>query len=134
MKRTTESLLPQRPYLFRAFYQWILDNELTPLIVVDVSFPGVDVPMEYVKAGKIVLNISPASIGHYQQNNDYIQFNARFNGVSKTLCIPYGAFEVIYARENGEGIVFPAESCYKNQENEGVALPEKAKPTFRVVK
>ena len=59
-------LTPRRPYLLRAFYEWLLDNQLTPHLVVDVTLPGVMVPMEYARDGQIVLNIAPRAVGNLE--------------------------------------------------------------------
>lgn len=71
-------LTPRRPYLLRAFYEWLLDNQLTPHLVVDVTLPGVQVPMEYARDGQIVLNIAPRAVGNLELANDEVRFNARF--------------------------------------------------------
>ncbi|KES14321.1 Stringent starvation protein B, partial [Gilliamella apicola SCGC AB-598-I20] len=71
-----DNMTPRRPYIFRAFYDWILDNELTPYIVVDTSVYGVLVPQEFIKDNQIVLNIAPQSVGQYLVNNEQIEFNA----------------------------------------------------------
>lgn len=73
-------LTPRRPYLLRAFYEWLLDNQLTPHLVVDVTLPGVQVPMEYARDGQIVLNIAPRAVGNLELANDEVRFNARFGG------------------------------------------------------
>ena len=69
-------LTPRRPYLLRAFYEWLLDNQLTPHLVVDVTLPGVQVPMEYARDGQIVLNIAPRAVGNLELANDEVRFNA----------------------------------------------------------
>lgn len=80
-------LTPRRPYLLRAFYEWLLDNQLTPHLVVDVTLPGVKVPMEYARDGQIVLNIAPRAVGNLELANDEVRFNARFGGVPRRgLC------------------------------------------------
>lgn len=75
---------PKRPYLLRAYYDWLVDNSFTPYLVVDATYLGVNVPVEYVKDGQIVLNLSASATGNLQLTNDFIQFNARFKGVSHT--------------------------------------------------
>lgn len=69
-------LTPRRPYLLRAFYEWLLDNQLTPHLVVDVTLPGVQVPMEYARDGQIVLNIAPRAVGNLELANDEVRFNS----------------------------------------------------------
>lgn len=132
-------MLPRRPYLFRAFYDWILDNELTPYVVVDATRFGVDVPTEYVKDGQIVLNIAPQSVGNFILNNEGIQFSARFGGVPRHIIVPMSAIEAIYARENGAGLGFEPEPQYDKAEEALKAKsqsdgPAKGRPAFRVVK
>ncbi|BBF07505.1 TPA: ClpXP protease specificity-enhancing factor [Haemophilus influenzae] len=103
---------PKRPYLLRAYYDWLVDNSFTPYLVVDATYLGVNVPVEYVKDGQIVLNLSASATGNLQLTNDFIQFNARFKGVSRELYIPMGATLAIYARENGDGVMFEPEEIY----------------------
>lgn len=102
---------PKRPYLLRAYYDWLVDNSFTPYLVVDATYLGVNVPVEYVKDGQIVLNLSASATGNLQLTNDFIQFNARFK-VSRELYIPMGAALAIYARENGDGVMFEPEEIY----------------------
>ncbi len=131
-----DNMTPRRPYMFRAFYDWILDNELTPYIVVNTLIDGVLVPQEFVKDNQIVLNIAPHSVGQYLANNEQIEFNARFSGVPQHIVVPMAAIEAIYARENGVGMGFEDEPHYKAL-RDGINKPsEKGKPDnpFRVVK
>ncbi|MFT5756575.1 MAG: stringent starvation protein B [Alteromonadaceae bacterium] len=92
-----------KPYIVRAFYQWITDNQLTPYVVVDVNFYGVLVPMSYVNDGQIILNVSSAAVGTIGLGNDSIEFSARFGGKLEHIVVPYGAVAAIYAKENGAG-------------------------------
>lgn len=98
-----------RPYLLRAFYEWIVDNNCTPYLVVDATYPQVKVPTQHVQNGQIVLNISPGAVGNLQLGNDAVTFNARFGGQPFALYIPLRAALAIYARENGAGTMFTAE-------------------------
>lgn len=109
---------PKRPYLLRAYYDWLVDNNFTPYLVVDATYWGVNVPVEYVKDGQIVLNLSANATGNLQLANDFIQFNARFKGVSRELYIPMGAALAIYARENGDGVMFEPEAIYDELNSE----------------
>jgi stringent starvation protein B len=90
----------------RALYEWILDNDCTPYILVDAEQTGVDVPRQYVKDGQIVLNISPAAVIELEIENDAVHFNGRFGGVPVDVYVPMHAVMGIYARENGQGMVF----------------------------
>ena len=105
-------LSPRRPYLLRAFYEWLLDNQLTPHLVVDVTLPGVLVPLEYARDGQIVLNIAPRAVGNLELANDEVRFNARFGGVPRQVSVPLAAVLAIYARENGAGTMFEPEAAY----------------------
>jgi stringent starvation protein B len=102
-------MTPSRPYLLRALYDWISDNGLTPHIVVDAAFPGVEVPPSAVRDGKVVLNIALRAVDQLDLGNDRLRFLARFGGVSHAVSIPTAAVTAIYARENGVGMVFPEE-------------------------
>ncbi len=108
----TSQLSPRRPYLLRAFYEWLLDNQLTPHLVVDVTLPGVQVPMEYARDGQIVLNIAPRAVGNLELANGDVRFNARFGGVPRNVFVPMAAVLAIYARENGAGTMFEPEAAY----------------------
>lgn len=96
-----------RPYLVRAIYEWIVDNDLTPHLLVDALAPEVQVPHQFVEDGKIVLNVAPASVRGLELGNDYILFGARFSGSHFDVIVPGAAVLAIYARENGKGIAFP---------------------------
>lgn len=117
-----------RPYMLRAFYEWIVDNNCTPHLVVDANFPGTEVPQQYVQNGQIVLNVSPTATGNLQMSNELITFNARFGGQPMQLRIPYGGLLGIYARENGAGTIFHGDENADSGESEMPAnKPNKAK-------
>lgn len=98
-----------RPYLVRALYEWIVDNSCTPYILVDATQPDTQVPRQHVQNGQIVLNISPTAVVGLQIDNGELNCSARFGGVPMQLRVPMGALLGIYARENGQGMVFEAE-------------------------
>lgn len=100
-------MTPSRPYLLRALYDWISDNGLTPHIVVDATYPGVEVPPAAVRDGKVVLNIALRAVDQLELGDERLRFLARFGGVSHAVSIPTAAVTAIYARENGVGMVFP---------------------------
>ncbi|CAM3804258.1 ClpXP protease specificity-enhancing factor [Serratia silvae] len=108
-------MTPRRPYLLRAFYDWLLDNQLTPHLVVDVMRPDVQVPMEFARDGQIVLNIAPRAVGNLQLGDDEVTFNARFGGVPRQVLVPMAAVLAIYARENGAGTLFEPEAKYEDE-------------------
>jgi len=95
-----------RPYLIRAIYEWCTDNGFTPFIAVLVD-ETVRVPMEYVKDGEIVLNISFDATSALNMGNEYIEFKGRFGGVARDIFVPVDRVVAIYARENGQGMAFP---------------------------
>ncbi|MGM0633332.1 MAG: ClpXP protease specificity-enhancing factor [Pseudomonadota bacterium] len=95
-----------RPYLLRSLYEWILDNDCTPYVVVNAWLDNVMVPQEYVKDGQIVLNISPVAVQGLVMTNEALEFNGRFGGMPTPVHVPVEAVMGIYARENGQGMVF----------------------------
>ncbi|MCE0494234.1 ClpXP protease specificity-enhancing factor [Vibrio salinus] len=117
-------MTPRRPYMLRAFYDWLLDNDLTPHIVVDATLPGVKVPMEFVQDGQIILNVAPRAVGNLELGNDEVRFSARFSGKPHTVIVPLYAVQAVYARENGAGTMFEPEDSYiselENAEQNGV--------------
>ena len=96
-----------RPYLLRALYEWIVDNGMTPHVLVDATQPGVRVPAHAVKDGRIVLNIAERAVGGLRMDNDALRFNARFGGVSQSVLVPLPAVIAVYARETGQGMALP---------------------------
>ncbi|HHB1471623.1 TPA: ClpXP protease specificity-enhancing factor [Yersinia enterocolitica] len=108
----TSDMSPRRPYLLRAFYEWLIDNQLTPHLVVDVTQPGVSVPMEFARDGQIVLNVAPRAVANLELGNEGVSFNARFGGIPCEVTVPMGAVMAIYARENGSGTMFEPEEAY----------------------
>ena len=127
----------QKPYLIRAIYEWLVDNELTPYLLVSTAFDGVQVPEEYIHDGKIVLNIAPDAVRNFLTDNDWISFSARFSGKSMELFIPIVAVQAIYGKENNEGMFFPDEDTSPPpsppQEDEPVSS-NKSKPSLTLVK
>ncbi|HEY8606997.1 MAG TPA: ClpXP protease specificity-enhancing factor [Noviherbaspirillum sp.] len=103
------SEISTKPYLLRAIYEWCTDNGYTPYIAAAVD-AHTRVPREFVKNGEIVLNISFTATSGLKLGNDYIDFNARFGGVSRDISIPVSNVVAIYARENGQGMAFEATS------------------------
>ena len=103
------TMTSSRPYIARALYEWILDNDCTPYVLVDAARRGVEVPREFVKDGQIVLNISPSAVRALQMDNEMITFSGRFGGEALNIVVPTDALMAIYARENGQGMVFEVE-------------------------
>ncbi|MBB3330008.1 stringent starvation protein B [Halomonas campaniensis] len=117
-----------RPYLARALYQWLLDNDLTPYIVVDAEQPGVEVPRQFVQNGQIVLNLAPTAVRDLFLENEAIGFGARFGGKPMQVMVPISALVAIYARENGVGMVFGHEPVMPEE-----APPQEDAPTLSSV-
>ena len=101
------AMTSNRPYLLRALYEWINDNNLTPYILVDATQPDVMVPPSTVKDGKVVLNIAMRAVEALDLGNDGLSFKARFGGVSQFLYVPVAAVIAIYAHETGQGMMLP---------------------------
>ena len=124
-----------RPYLLRALHAWIVDNGMTPQILVEVSEaadPAARLPVDYIKDGKLVLNISPRAVVELVIADDAVSFHARFNGRPFEVRVPIRAIRAIYARENGKGMVFPGQ---ENGDDAPAAQPKPGKkPTLKVVK
>ena len=103
------TMTSSKPHLLRAMFDWILESDCTPHLVVDVHVEGVSVPMEFVQDGRIVLNIAPRATKDFLMDGDGVSFNTRFSGVPHSVFAPIDAIEGIYARENGEGMMFEQE-------------------------
>ena len=117
-----------RPYLLRAVYEWIADNDLTPQIVVDAKREQVRVPTAYIRDGKIVLNISPSAVRGLSLGNERVEFSARFGGTPFDVLVPVDAVLAIMARENGTGMSFPEPG------GERPPAEPKKRPSLKVVK
>ena len=100
------SMTSHRPYLVRALYEWILDNNCTPYILVNALEQGVEVPQNHVKDGQIVLNVSPVAVQGLLVANEGLEFNGRFGGLPTRVYVPTAAIMGIYAKENGQGMIF----------------------------
>ena len=133
-----------RPYFLRALYEWLVDNNCTPHLVVFANAPGVMVPLQYVdKAGQITLNISPSAVKDLFIGNESVSFNARFNGVVNNIFVPCGAVLGIYGRENGQGMMFELEMAPTPPDSPepttpkasaGVSSDAPKRPSLKVVK
>ncbi|MEO1202967.1 MAG: ClpXP protease specificity-enhancing factor [Pseudomonadota bacterium] len=106
----TNTSRSKRPYLVRAMHQWMVDNGNTPHIVVNATADGVAVPIEHVKDGKIILNISDTAAHNLKLGNDAVSFRARFGGVPYDVWVPMRGVMGIYARETGQGMIFSHDS------------------------
>ena len=126
-----------KPYLIRAIYEWLVDNELTPYIEVDTTFSCISVPKEYIdEDNSIVLDIAPNSVQHLLIDNEALTCKARFDGTVHNLYIPIIAISSIYAIENDQGMVFPKEEEGELQDQDSAAIPtasQKSKLQFKVI-
>ncbi|MDQ5880722.1 MAG: stringent starvation protein, partial [Pseudomonadota bacterium] len=117
------SLPSTKPYLVRAIYEWCCDNGFTPYLAVAVD-ARTRVPMEFVRDGQIVLNISPDATNRLNISNDLVTFQARFGGVARDISVPLTNVAAIYARENGAGMAFDLEEEADKAAADTVVLPE----------
>ncbi len=123
-----------RPYMVRALYEWIIDNDMTPYLLVDATVAAVQVPHQFIEEGKIVLNISPSATEAMILGNQLIEFSARFSGVEEVVSVPTEAVLAIYARENGQGMLFADENGQGAPPPDGEPPSPSNKPQLRVVK
>lgn len=140
------TMTTHRPYLVRALNEWILDNACTPYLLVNALEEGVQVPQDSVKDGQIILNISPTAVQGLVIRNDSVEFNARFAGIPTRVYVPIHAVMGIYARENGQGMIFDYESPQPptdgggpgndkgERKGEGKSPEGGSRPALRVVK
>ena len=126
-------MTPSKPYLVRALYEWILDNDTTPYILVDTSSDQVLIPPGIASDGKVVLNLAPAAIQDLEMTNEHVSFSARFNGVAEQLYCPISSLMAIYARENGEGMMFPLDESDDTTQTPGED-DKPSGPTLTVIK
>ena len=122
------------PYLLRAINEWILDNGCTPYLILDAAVNDTSVPMEYVKDGQIVLNISTAAIRDLVIGDDHIAFSGRFGGVPHEIYAPMKAVMGIVAKENGEGMWFPREESEPEPPPPPKPAKSKGPPDLKVIK
>jgi stringent starvation protein B len=125
-----------RPYLIRALYEWLVDNRLTPYLLVDAEVPYVNVPREFVEEGRIVLNVNPHAISNLELGNDWIRFSARFKGELQDVIVPPVAVLGIYAKENGQGMLFATEEVSGASPDDEPEPPKPGggRPALKVVK
>lgn len=129
-------MLSNRPYLLRAFYDWIVDSGCTPYIVVLTENYPVQVPTQFIENGKIVLNVSPEATRAFKIENKALTFLARFSGVTREIYAPVASVSAIYAIENGRGMVFEEEDFIEGVADKApsVNATEKKRAHLRVVK
>ena len=140
------TMTSSRPYIIRALYEWIIENECTPYMLVNAYVAGVEVPQEHVKDGQIILNISPAAVQSLSIRNNAVDFEGRFAGIPNQVFVPINAVMGIYAKENGQGMIFdtdadgneppdPTGSDGSKGSSENESQPASIKkPSLRIVK
>ena len=130
-----------RPYLIRAIYEWLVDNQLTPYMMVDAMHERARVPEQYIEDGKIILNVAPMAVREMSMTNVLIQFDARFSGTTHHISFPIQAVMAVYAFENGRGMVFNDEDDDGGDQGPQAlktpgsqALKTKKRPNLKIVK
>ncbi len=111
-----------KPYLFEAIYQWILDNDGTPHLMVDTRHSKVDVPWQHVQEDQITLNVSPSAVSNWFSDHEAISFSARFSGKAQNIYIPMSSLMAVYAQENGLGMSFPEEEVEQDNKEKSLSL------------
>lgn len=139
-----------KPYFVSALFDWIIDNDSTPYLLVDAHAADVEVPTQFVKDGQIVLNIAPEAVRDFYKDHTSISFSARFGGIPSSVFVPMHAVLGIYARENGQGMMFDREDQIEETAPRSLSMihtlvssktakdipisKQHAKPSLRVVK
>lgn len=126
-----------KPYMLRAFHQWIVDNHCTPYLVIAADFPGVEVPVQFVRDGQITLNIAPSAVRELVLDNRWVEFSARFSGVPTLVRAPMSSIMAIFAKENGQGMGFDLEAPDDPDPDDTPGGGDEGgskKPSLRVVK
>ncbi|MBQ0724216.1 MAG: ClpXP protease specificity-enhancing factor [Cycloclasticus sp.] len=129
-------MTPLKPHLVRALHEWIIENNLTPYLLVDASYENVAVPTAFVNDNKIILNAHPDAIQHWCLDNDAVSFSARFSGKPENLFIPINAILAVYAKENGKGMMFDErfEDDVPPEPSSPKKDSKKQKPFLKIVK
>ena len=128
-------MISSKPYLFRGIYQWLLDCQLTPYVMVDATLNDVQVPEDYIEDGQIILDMTPSAIIDLEMGNESVEFKARFSGVTRHIVLPMSAILALYAYENGRGMVFTDEDEDDVPPSPGDNDPSSGgKPHLRIVK
>ncbi|MBT8448941.1 MAG: ClpXP protease specificity-enhancing factor [Gammaproteobacteria bacterium] len=129
-----------QPYLFRAIYDWIVDNDMTPYALINAEASYVKVPQQSVNEGQIILNISPSAVVAFHSDNEALSFSARFSGVEQSIYIPMPAILAIYAAENGQGMAFSLDNEELETDSDDSETEEvnqknsESKPFLKVIK
>lgn len=127
-------MTPKRSYLLNAAYEWVVDNDMTPYLLVDATHANAVVPVEFVQDGKIVLNISMTAVRHLIMDREAVSFEARFSGKPMQVYVPIEAALAVYAKENGDGLFFPDEEFTDLAPHKEEVKEEKKGFSLKVVK
>tara|TARA_B100000579_G_scaffold414829_1_gene408843 strand:+ start:1657 stop:2043 length:387 start_codon:yes stop_codon:yes gene_type:complete len=128
-------MISSTPYLIRGLYEWIVDNAMTPHLLVDVSEVDVCFPQNLINDNKIILNISPSAVMNFLVDNATIEFSAKFAGVEKFISFPVSSVLAIYSREDGSGMTFDKSEESSESTPHGNKPSDKGSPSFlRIVK
>ena len=129
------TMTSNQPYLLKAFFDWIVDNGLTPHLVVDATQDNVSVPKQYVNDGQIVLNVAPSACMNFNMTPEGVSFQARFGGQPHYINFPSNAVLAIYARENGAGTVFSTEPeiSFEEADEDAIELSDELLDEFATV-
>lgn len=130
---------PRRPYLIRALYEWLVDSNEVPHLLVDATADGVQLPASYVKDGRIVLNVGPSAVQFLDIGNELVRFSARFGGSPREVSFPPSAVIAIYGRDSGQGMMFGPEEDAESQpaeteSEESAGSPKSGKPSLKIIK
>ncbi len=123
-----------RPYLIRALFEWIIENDFSPYLLVNAKVPDVQVPQEHVVNEKIIFNISPQAVSDLRIGNEIVEFNGRFGGKARSIRVPVHAVLAIYAKENGRGMVFNDEEDEDGPPAAPTSTQTAAKAKLKLVK
>jgi stringent starvation protein B len=130
-----------RPYLVHAIHDWLLDNQLTPYVLVNAMYPNTQVPERFIENGQIVLNISGSAVQGFIMNHEVIEFTARFGGIPQQVHVPLQAVLAVYAYENGRGMTFSDDEDTtgggpppSTDTPTNTGSPQRSKPNLRIVK
>lgn len=128
------AMSPSKPYIIRAIYEWIVDNDCTPYLLVDAMHPEAEAPVQYIKDGQIVLNVSPDAVADLLIGNEMLTFRGRFGGVPTDIVAPVGSILGIYAKENGQGMVFDSDESPQPDPSGGDETAPRRRPSLKVIK
>ena len=123
-----------KPYLIRSLYEWIVDNDMTPYLLVNAEHPDAVLPEAFIENNQIVLNVRPEAVQNLLLGDDDVEFNARFSGRPMHIIAPVSAVLAVYAQENGQGMVFDPSEEKNNSISSEDKKPTNKRPQLRIVK